>query len=99
MALPFALSLGGGVAALLVRVVVRRWAPGLFSPVGLSSLGAAAHNCGQLLVLHLLLPGTGVFAFLPWLLLLAIPSGWLNGFLAVKIIKRLPGVYDPYAGT
>jgi len=99
LALPFALSLGGGVAALLVMGGVRRLAPGLFSPVGLSILGAAAHNCGQLLLLHLLLPGTGVFAFLPWLLLLAIPAGWLNGFLAVKIIKRLPGVYDPYAGT
>lgn len=99
LSLPFALSLGGGIAALLVMGGVWRLAPGLFSPVGLSILGAAAHNCGQLLVLHLLLPGTGVFAFLPWLLFLAIPAGWLNGFLAVKIIERLPGVYGPNAGT
>jgi len=99
LGLPFALSLGGGLAALLIMSGLRRLAPGLFSPVGLSILGAAAHNCGQLLTLYLILPRAGVFSFLPWLLLLAIPSGWLNGLLAAKIIKRLPGVNDPYAGT
>lgn len=90
-ALPFALSLGGGFAALLVMGSLRRLAPEVFSPVGLSISGAVAHNCGQLLVLCLLLPGAGVWFFLPWLFVLAVPSGWLNGFLAAKIINRLPG--------
>ncbi len=90
-ALPFALSLGGGIAALLVMGSLRRLVPEVFSPVGLSISGAVAHNCGQLLVLYLLLPETGIWSLLPWLFLLGVPSGWLNGFLAAKIVQRLPG--------
>lgn len=89
--LPFALSVGGGVLALTVMKLLRPLVPGVFSVVGLSIMGAVAHNCGQLLVLYLLMPGVGVLTFLPWLFILAIPSGWFNGYLAQKIISRLPG--------
>ncbi len=87
----FALSLGGGVASLLIMSLLRKQVPKVFSPIGLSIAGAVAHNMGQLLALHLLLPSAGVLSFLPWLLILALPSGWLTGFLAVKISRSLPG--------
>jgi heptaprenyl diphosphate synthase len=89
--LPFALSLGGGTLALLVMKLLKPLVPKVFSVVGLSITGAVAHNCGQLLVLYLLMPGIGVVSLLPWLFILAIPSGWFNGYLAQKIISRLPG--------
>ena len=85
----FALSVGGSIAALLVMSILRKKAPKLFSLIGLSIAGAVAHNSGQLLTLYLLLPGAGVFSFLPWALLLAIPSGWLTGYLAIQIIQSL----------
>lgn len=87
---PFALSIGGGVAALTVMSLLRRLVPKIFSVIGLSIIGAVAHNSGQLLTLYLVLPSTGVFSFLPWALLLALPSGWLTGYLARQIITRLP---------
>lgn len=87
--LPMALSLGGGVCALLAMTNLRPLVPRVFSLVGLSILGALAHNLGQLLVLYLFMPGLGVFAFLPWLFILAVPSGWVNGFLASKVLSRL----------
>ncbi|HBT18190.1 MAG TPA: heptaprenyl diphosphate synthase [Firmicutes bacterium] len=85
----FALSVGGSIAALLVMSILRKKTPKLFSLIGLSIAGAVAHNSGQLLTLYLLLPGAGVFSFLPWALLLAIPSGWLTGYLAIQIIQSL----------
>ena len=48
------------------------------------------HNCGQLFTLYLLIPGTGIFYLLPWALLLALPSGWLTGYLAQRILDRQP---------
>ncbi len=87
---PFALSIGGGVAALTVMSLLRPLVPKVFSEIGLSIIGAVAHNCGQLAVLFGLMPSAGVLSFLPWALLLALPSGWLTGSLARQIISRLP---------
>ena len=87
---PFALSIGGGISALTVMSLLRPLVPKVFSEIGLSIIGAVAHNCGQLVTLYCLLPGVGIFTFLPWALLLALPSGWLTGYLARQIILRLP---------
>ena len=86
----FALSVGGSIAALLVMGLLRRTLPKVFSLYGISISGAVAHNCGQLLMLYLLVPGTGIIYLLPWALLLALPSGWLTGYLAQRIIARRP---------
>lgn len=84
----FALSVGGSIAALLVMGLLWRSRTKLFSLSGISIIGAAAHNCGQLITLYLLIPGTGIFYLLPWALLLALPSGWLTAYLARRIIAR-----------
>ncbi len=87
---PFALSIGGSIAALLVMGFLRRQFPRVFSLNGISIIGAVAHNCGQLFTLYLLVPGAGLLYLLPWALLLALPSGWLTGSLARQIIARRP---------
>ncbi|HHW12612.1 MAG TPA: Gx transporter family protein [Firmicutes bacterium] len=87
---PFALSVGGSIAALLVMGLFWRFLPRVFSLNGISVLGAVAHNCGQLFTLYLLVPGTRIFYLLPWALLLALPSGWLTGYLAQRILERQP---------
>ncbi len=86
----FALSVGGSIAALVVMGLLWRYLPRVFSLSGISVLGAFAHNCGQLFTLYLLIPGTGIFYLLPWALLLALPSGWLTGYLAQRILDRQP---------
>lgn len=86
----FALSIGGSITALLVMGLLWRCLPQVFSLHGISVIGAVAHNCGQLLTLYLLVPGTGIFYLLPWALLLALPSGLLTGYLARRILARQP---------
>lgn len=87
---PFALSVGGSIAALSVMGFLWRHLPRVFSLSGISVIGAVAHNCGQLFVLYLLIPGTRISYLLPWALLLALPSGWLTGYLAQRIVDQKP---------
>jgi len=60
-----------------------------FSSVGVSLVGAAAHNIGQLMMVSLLMGSKAVFYYLPWLLAWAVPMGLLTGFSAKAAIKAL----------
>jgi len=80
------LSLGGGLAAILVMWLACRLRLG-FSPFGISIAGAVAHNLAQLvLVKTIVLPGADVFVLTPILLVLALLSGMLTAgiYLAAR---------------
>ena len=62
---------------------------GSVSIVGVSLLGAAAHNTGQLTAVSLMLGNQGAFYYLPWLLLWAVPMGLFTGVAARSAISIL----------
>lgn len=80
-------SLTGGIFALLVMTLAKKcpW----FSVFGVSILGAAAHNVGQILAAMVLLKSCWVGAYLPWLLLTAILTGALTGAAGTGVIKPI----------
>ena len=78
-------SLFGGLTALAFSSKSR----GL-SVYGISVLGAAAHNIGQILVAMGLMGSVYVAAYLPWLLIIAVITGLLTGSLAAGILRMLP---------
>ena len=80
-------SLTGGVLALMAMLLAKK-VP-LFSVYGVSVLGAAAHNLGQILAAMVLLRSVYVAAYLPWLLLAAIVTGILTGAAGGGILKAL----------
>jgi heptaprenyl diphosphate synthase len=80
-------SLTGGVLA-LVTMSFSKKAP-LFSVYGVSVLGAAAHNIGQICAAVVLLRSVYVAAYLPWLLIAAIVTGILTGAAGSGILKAL----------
>ena len=82
-----AFSLTGGLLALLVMTLAKK-AP-IFSVYGVSVLGAAAHNVGQILAAMVLLRSVYVAAYLPWLLIAAIVTGILTGAAGYGILKAL----------
>lgn len=84
------LSLSGGlVSALVVAVSLRSLRPPL-GFVGVSILGAIAHNVTQLGVAYFLFIQTkGLFYYLPFLLLLGLMSGLVSGLIAVYLFERL----------
>ena len=80
-------SLTGGLLALMTMLLAKK-AP-LFSVYGVSILGAAAHNIGQILAAMVLLRSVYVAAYLPWLLLTAIVTGILTGAAGAGILHAL----------
>ena len=61
---------------------------------GVSILGAAAHNCGQVCAAAALLYSGYTFAYLPFLLLLSIPSGLLTGTVSAAAFRTLRSVFS-----
>ena len=57
----------------------------LFSILGISIGGAAAHNTGQILMASLMMRNTAIFAYLPILLL----AGMVMGFVTAVVAQNL----------
>ncbi len=84
----FWFSLCGGLLALVAMAVAKRAA--FFSVYGVSMIGAAAHNIGQILAAMVLMNSVYIGAYLPYLLLVAIVTGLLTGGICAGILRVLP---------
>lgn len=84
----FWFSLCGGLLALAVMAAAKK--ASLFSVYGVSVLGAAAHNIGQILAAMVLMNSVYIGAYLPYLLLVAIVTGLLTGSICAGILRVLP---------
>lgn len=83
-----AFSLCGGLLAMTAMALIKK--TNLFSVYGISVLGAAAHNMGQILAAMVLMHSVYVGAYLPWLLLVGIATGLLTGGICAGILRVLP---------
>lgn len=81
-------SLCGGVLALTAMAQARRIP--LFSIYGVSILGAAAHNIGQILASMALMNSVYIGSYLPYLLVVAVFTGLLTGCAGAGVLKVLP---------
>lgn len=84
----FAIGGGAGLASWGAMALVRRCTGRLFSPVGLSIIGAAVHQTAQLGVAWLYLRQAGLFSLLPLSLAGALCSGALIGLLAHWALEK-----------
>ena len=82
-----AFSLTGGILALSVMAVARH-IPQL-SVYGVSILGAAAHNVGQIFASAVILGSTYIFAYLPFLLAVSILTGLITGSASSGTFRAL----------
>ena len=80
-------SLTGGTLAMLTMAAARK-AP-LFSVYGVSILGAAAHNIGQILASILLMQSMYIGAYLPYLLVIAVFTGLATGAATAGVLRVL----------
>ena len=86
-----AMSLTGGLFAFATMVPAKKLP--YLSIYGVSILGAAAHNLGQVCAAAALLHSGYTFAYLPFLLLLSIPSGLLTGTISAAAFRTLRSVF------
>lgn len=86
-AVSFIYSLAGAILSLCVMMILRK--TGLFSSLGVSVAGGVAHNVGQLAAAAIVMHTSGVFYYLPVLLLSGAVTGALIGLAGGILIGRL----------
>ncbi|MEW6755630.1 MAG: Gx transporter family protein [Candidatus Latescibacterota bacterium] len=97
----FVIGGGASLASVVVMAAIRRHTGSAFSPIGLSVLGAVAHQLTQLLIAWQYVGHVGLFSLVPLFLLTGLLSGALIGLLAYWSWRRLaradglPGGPDP----
>lgn len=78
-------SLTGGILAMSTMALAKKLP--LFSVYGVSILGAAAHNVGQILAAMLLMHSYYIGAYLPYLLLVALFTGFATGAAGAGVLR------------
>ena len=85
----FFLSLIGGILSLVIMAVAYYLLQIEFSIIGISILGAAFHNLGQVLMAYFLIENWRILFYLPYLLLASLPTGIFIGIIVIKLEKYL----------
>ncbi len=87
----FALSLGAGVLSTLVMWSAMVFSGRLFSPIGISLLGALAHNITQLFLAYLIFVRRleAIVFISPIIILFGIITGTFNGIITNLIVERV----------
>lgn len=90
----FLMSLSGALVSFPVMAGMYRWAriPGRKGPglAGVSVAAALAHNAGQIAVAtFVVLHGPELFALLPVLIIGACAAGWVTGWFASSVIRKI----------
>ncbi len=88
----FLFSLCGGLLSMTVMTLARHMT--CFSVYGVSILGAAAHNIGQIAIAILLMRSVYIGAYLPYLLVVALFTGFATGSACTGILKILLRLRD-----
>lgn len=84
----FVFALCGGLASTVVMAFVLRYTR-IFGPVGISVLGASAHNMVQLLVAYLLfVKSEELFIFLPVFIAAGVVTGVVTGFVSAVVYDK-----------
>ena len=83
-------SLAGGILSWLVMGFLFRIKKDGLSIYFISIMGAISHNVGQLIVAALVIQNKNLFLYyLPFLLLIAIPTGLLIGVIGKRLLRYL----------
>ncbi|MBF0518885.1 MAG: Gx transporter family protein [Nitrospirae bacterium] len=97
----FVLSLNGSVLSVLSMGALFRIMPKIFSPIGLSLIGALFHNLGQILSAYFLFIQNfrAILVITPIILLLGTLTGAANGIVTAVALERLKKSRDNVHNT
>ena len=87
-------SLTGGLISLTVMLLAKKMS--CFSIFGVSVLGAATHNIGQILAAMLLMQSVYIGAYLPYLLIVALFTGYATGLASAGVLKVIMTTRQTY---
>lgn len=85
----FIYSISGAILSTIVMFIVYKYFLNIFSLIGISILGAVAHNTAQVSVATVIMNNIKIFSYLPVLLLLSLFTGYFVGISSNYISKNL----------
>jgi heptaprenyl diphosphate synthase len=83
------LSFSGGIVSTLVMIGLFLLFDDSVSEIGVSVAGAVTHNVVQILAAYLLVKHAALFFYMPYLILIAIPTGLFVGFASRRVTVSL----------
>lgn len=89
-AFAFAYSFAGAAVSLLIMWALKKSTK--FSTVGVSVAGGVGHNLGQIMVASLVLENSGIFLYLPVLMVSGIAAGVCIGLVSGIIVQRIKNI-------
>lgn len=80
----FSLSISGGFFAIITMILLRKIKT--LSIIGVSVMGSLMHMVGQILLAIFLLDTPTLIFYLPYMILLSIPTGIFTGYVGKKMV-------------
>lgn len=90
MTINFYLSFSGGLLSFLLMYLTYYYLKDYLSLIGISIIGAVAHNTAQITAAYFIIENPGIFYYLPFLIMLALPTGFGVGLVSYFTLKHLP---------
>ena len=82
----FFMSLSGGIISFVFMLILKKL--NIFSIIFISIIGALTHGIGQIIIAMIVLSSKEVIYYLPFIMLLSIPTGLIVGWLVSRINKN-----------
>lgn len=82
-------SLAGSILSCIAMYIAYKFFSQIFSLIGVSIWGAAAHNLAQVSVAVIILSNYKIYSYLPILLLMSLFTGYFVGLASIYISKNL----------
>lgn len=83
-------GLAGGTCSLLLMILCKK--TNGFSQIGVSIAGGIGHNVGQIAMAALVMQTSGLFYYLPALLVAGVMAGAVIGLLGGMVTERIRGI-------
>ena len=83
----FFFSISGALLSILMMYLVKKVTN--LSIIGVSIIGAISHSLGQVLMAIVILNTDSIIYYLPWLLIVSIPSGIIIGIMSKYMLNHL----------
>lgn len=88
MTVTFFFSFSGGLVSAITMGLLYKYGSKYFSMLGISLVGALTHNVAQLVVASFVIQTVGIFAYLPYMLFFALPTGAFVGLVTAQVHKH-----------
>lgn len=85
----FIFSANGAMLSAVGMILAHKFLKNFLSPIGVSEIGSALHNVGQILAAIFVLKSKALISYLPYLLLMGIFTGYFVGLSCFYISKNI----------